>query len=73
MMAAYAIANNQNDDEFIMTKILPSLFGVRKFVYNHLLVSHLTFYKQEPLENLIDLLDRYASINDSKINIHPIH
>lgn len=63
MSAAYYSNENQKDDEFIMTKTLPKLFGVKKYVFTPLLVSHLSFYKQEENLNPDSIIDEYSKID----------
>jgi len=60
MLAAYATLAGEHDDEHIMTKILPQMFGVRKFIFNSLVVSHLSFFKQEETLDWAGIVDSYT-------------
>jgi hypothetical protein len=63
MSAAYYSDKSQNDDEYIMTKILPKLFGVKKYIFTHLLVSHLSFFKQEESLDADYIIDAYSKLD----------
>ncbi len=62
MVAGYSICKNKKDDEEIMTQILPTIFGVQKYVFNKLLVSHLSFYKQEDSLDTKPIIKAYKNI-----------
>jgi len=59
MLAAYLSDQPNFDDENLMTQLLPKIFGIRKFIFNNLLVSHLSFYKQDETLNSDELLKAY--------------
>lgn len=48
------------DDEEVMTQVLPKTFGVSKYVYNHLMVSHLSFFKQDEGLEIDVLMKKYG-------------
>lgn len=54
-----------NDDEQIMTVVLPKRFGLRKFLYQPLLAAHLSFYEQEKTLDPTELLEGYARLGAS--------
>lgn len=64
MVAGYSIYRNKKDDKEIMTQILPKIFGVKKYVFNKLLVSHLSFYKQEINLDIKPIVEAYKKIID---------
>ncbi len=62
MMTYLFAVSKVRDDEHLMTVLLPALFGVRKYVFNRLVVSHLSFYKQEETLDSTRLLEAYATL-----------
>jgi hypothetical protein len=63
LMMTYLFALTKvRDDEHLMTVLLPAMFGVRKYVFNRLVVSHLSFYKQEKTLDSARLLEAYATL-----------
>jgi hypothetical protein len=60
MAAVYSICPQENDDEYIMTCLLPKIFGIKKYIYNHLIVSHLSFYKQEEELDFSKIISTYS-------------
>ena len=63
IMMTYLFAMSKaKDDEHLMTVLLPAAFGVRKYVFNHLVVSHLSFYKQEETLDSVGLLEAYRTL-----------
>lgn len=50
------------DDEYLMSVLLPTLFGVKKYVFNRLVVSHLSFYKQDERLDTARVLDAYNGL-----------
>ena len=63
IMMTYLFAMSKaKDDEHLMTVLLPAAFGVRKYVFNHLVVSHLSFYKQDEALDPDRLLDAYGTL-----------
>jgi hypothetical protein len=52
MMALARELTKINDDEHLMTVSLPALFGIKKYIFENMIVSHLSFYKQEVEGNL---------------------
>ena len=55
------------DDEAIITQSLPSLFGLRKYVYNALLVAHLSFYSQESGIDVEALIGMYTDLEQASL------
>jgi hypothetical protein len=45
-----------------MTVLLPAAFGVRKYVFNRLVASHLSFYKQDETLDPGRLLEAYGTL-----------
>lgn len=64
MSAAYLAYPKIRDDEELMTRALPKLFGIPKYIYNHFLVSHLSFFKQEPQIDARHLVALYDKLTD---------
>jgi hypothetical protein len=63
IMMTYLFAMSRaKDDEHLMTVILPAAFGVRKYVFNHLVVSHLSFFKQDETLDATGLLEAYGRL-----------
>jgi hypothetical protein len=62
MAAAYLVDRSVVDDEHLMTRVVPGLFGVDKYVFNPLLVAHLSFYKQEETLASDPLVERYLTL-----------
>ena len=63
IMMTYLFAMSKaKDDEHLMTVLLPAAFGVRKYIFNHLVVSHLSFYKQEETLDSARLLEAYGRL-----------
>jgi len=63
IMMTYLFAMSRaKDDEHLMTVILPAAFGVRKYVFNHLVVSHLSFFKQDETLDAARLLEAYGRL-----------
>lgn len=61
MRAAYLAAQPVMDDEHLMTRIVPKLFNVEKYVFAPLLVSHLSFWKQHETLDVEKVLARYEA------------
>jgi hypothetical protein len=63
LMMTYLFAMSKaKDDEHLMTALLPAAFGVRKYIFNRLVVSHLSFYKQEETLDSARLLEAYGAL-----------
>jgi hypothetical protein len=63
IMMTYLFAMSKaKDDELLMSVLLPTAFGVRKYVFNHLVVCHLSFYKQDETLDSAGLLEAYGSL-----------
>lgn len=63
IMMTYLFAMSRaKDDEHLMTVILPAAFGVNKYVFNHLVVSHLSFFKQDETLDAARLLEAYGRL-----------
>lgn len=62
MMAAYLAEQSNVDDEYLMTRSVPRLFGVGKSVFNPLVVAHLSFFKQDETLDSGKLIDRYLAL-----------
>lgn len=65
IMSLMASAYNDSDDvddERIMTQLLPKKYGIKKEIFNPLVVSHLSFWKQAKTLDTLGLLDRYYSL-----------
>jgi hypothetical protein len=61
MTYLFAVAKAK-DDEYLMSVLLPTAFGVKKYVFNRLLVSHLSFYKQDETLDAARLLEAYDAL-----------
>ena len=59
MALAYELTKN-NDDEHLMTVSLPALFGLKKYIVQKLIVSHLSFFKQDESLRAAEIIDQYA-------------
>ena len=59
MALAYELTKN-NDDEYLMTVSLPALFGLKKYIFQKLIVSHLSFFKQEESLAASGIIDQYT-------------
>lgn len=63
IMMTYLFAMSKaKDDEYLMTVILPAAFGVKKYIFNHLVVSHLSFFKQDETLDSARLLEAYSRL-----------
>ena len=63
IMMTYLFAMSKaKDDEHLMTVILPAAFGVKKYIFNHLVVSHLSFFKQDETLDSAGLLEAYGRL-----------
>lgn len=63
IMMTYLFAMSKaKDDEHLMTVLLPAAFGVKKYIFNRLVVSHLSFYKQDETLDSDPLLEAYGSL-----------
>lgn len=63
IMMTYLFAMSKaKDDEHLMTVLLPAAFGVRKYVFNRLVASHLSFYKQDETLDPGRLLEAYGTL-----------
>jgi hypothetical protein len=63
LMMTYLFAMSKaKDDEHLMTALLPAAFGVRKYIFNRLVVSHLSFYKQEETLDSARILEAYGAL-----------
>lgn len=63
LIAIFHMYPGTKDDEELMTQALPMHFGTRKFIYNPLVVSHLSFYKQDPGMNIDKISNQYLQLN----------
>jgi len=63
IMMTYLFAMSKaKDDEHLMTVLLPVAFGVKKYIFNRLLASHLSFYKQAETLDADGLLEAYGRL-----------
>lgn len=63
IMMTYLFAMSKaKDDEHLMTVLLPAAFDVRKYIFNHLVVSHLSFFKQDETLDSASLLEAYGRL-----------
>ncbi len=59
MALAYELTKN-NDDEHLMTVSLPALFGLKKYIFQKLIVCHLSFFKQDENLQASEIIDQYT-------------